>query len=216
VLSALKKQNLEENTLIFFFSDNGGPTRQITSSNGPLRGFKAQTWEGGIRVPFIVQWKGRLPAGKVDDRPVIQMDILPTALAAAGVTASPDWRLDGVNLLPYLTGRNPGNPHPFLFWRFGQQVAIRGGDWKLVKAAGGEALPANRAGKASIEGAELYNLKTDLGEQQNVAGTHPEKVKELAAAWEKWNSQLVDPAWVPAAQSGAKKGKKRAGRQPSE
>ena len=84
----------------------------------------------------MVQWKGHLPAGKVDDRPVIQLDILPTALAAAGVEIKPEWKLDGVNLLPYLNGQKSGVPHEALYWRFGQQMAIRMGDWKLVKGVG--------------------------------------------------------------------------------
>ena len=172
VLEKIRTLGQEENTLIFFFSDNGGPTPSTTSSNGPLRGFKAQTWEGGIRVPFIVQWKGRIPAGKVDDRPVIQLDILPTALAAAGVTAKPEWKLDGVNLLPYLTGEKSGTPHEALYWRFGQQVAIRMGDWKLVKGAGSPGVEGvERNGKASMAGAELYNLKDDIGETNNLAAT---------------------------------------------
>ena len=85
VLAKVREHGLEENTLIVFVSDNGGPTAQTTSGNGPLHGFKAQVWEGGIRVPFLVQWKGQIPAGKVYDRPVIQLDILPTVLAAAGM-----------------------------------------------------------------------------------------------------------------------------------
>ena len=100
VLDTLRKNNLEENTLVIFISDNGGPTLSTTSKNDPLRGYKGQVYEGGVRIPYMVQWKGRLPAGKVDDRPVIQLDILPTALAAAGVEIKPEWKLDGVNLLP--------------------------------------------------------------------------------------------------------------------
>ena len=116
VLETLRKHQLEERTLIFFLSDNGGPTPQTTSSNVPLRGYKGQVLEGGIREPFIIQWKGHVPAGKVDDRPVIQLDIHPTAVAAAGQTISPDWKLDGVNLLPYLTGREdrPAARHALL------------------------------------------------------------------------------------------------------
>ena len=204
VLSTLRELKLEENTLIFFISDNGGPTRQTTSGNGPLRGFKAQTWEGGIRVPWIVQWKGHVPAGKVDDRPVLQLDILPTALAAAGVSAQPEWHLDGVNLLPYLTGNKTAAPHEALYWRFGQQMAIRAGDWKLVKAPGGGVRLGQLAGKTSTAGAELYNLKLDIGESRNVANDEPDKVRELAAQWDKWNSELVDPAWGPRAGVGQK------------
>ena len=108
VLGKIREHGLEENTLIFFISDNGGPTAQTTSGNGPLRGFKAQTWEGGIRVAWIMQWKGHIPAGQVDDRPVIQLDLLPTALAAVGVDIKPEWKLDGVNLLPLRHRRKQG------------------------------------------------------------------------------------------------------------
>jgi arylsulfatase A-like enzyme len=205
VLAKIRELKQEENTLIFFLSDNGGPTVQTTSGNGPLRGFKAQTWEGGIRVPWIVQWKGHLPAGKVEDRPVIQCDIHPTALAAAGIPIQPEWKLDGVNLLPYLTGAQTGAPHQALFWRFGAQMAIRQGDWKLVKAPGLATRPAMLQGKATTEGAELYNLALDIGETNNLAPHEPGKVKELAAAWNAWNAELVEPAWVPVArQPGAR------------
>ncbi|MEO6788750.1 MAG: sulfatase-like hydrolase/transferase, partial [Chthoniobacteraceae bacterium] len=185
VLAQVRANGQEENTLIFFFSDNGGPTPQTTSGNGPLRGFKAQTWEGGIRIPFMMQWKGKIPAGKVDDRPVIQIDILPTALAAAGVEATPEWKLDGVNLLPYVTGEKSGAPHDALYWRLGQQIAVRAGDWKLVKGAGMESVkPPAQAGKANTEGAELYNVTKDIGEKENLAAKNPEKLRELAAMWD--------------------------------
>ena len=119
VLSKVREHKLDEDTLVVFFSDNGGPTKVNTASNGPLNGVKAQVWEGGVRVPFLIQWKGRIPAGRVDDRPVIQLDILPTALAAVGSPAPDAAQLDGVNLLPYLTGKESGPPHAALFWRFG-------------------------------------------------------------------------------------------------
>jgi arylsulfatase A-like enzyme len=198
VLGKIRELGQEENTLIFFFSDNGGPTAQTTSTNGPLRGFKAQTWEGGIRVPFLVQWKGRIPAGRVDNRPVIQLDIHPTALAAAGVPIKPEWRLDGVNLLPYLTGEESGSPHAALYWRFGPQVAIRMGDWKLVKGVGSAGIAGlERRAAAGMEGAELYNLAMDIGETNNLATQTPAKVKELSAAWNQWNTDNVPAKWVP-------------------
>jgi arylsulfatase A-like enzyme len=206
VLEKIRALKQEENTLVFFFADNGGPTPGNTSGNGPLRGYKSQTWEGGIRVPWMVQWKGKIPAGKVDDRPVIQLDIHPTALAAAGVALKPEWKLDGVNLLPYLAGEKTGAPHEALYWRFGPQVAIRMGDWKLVKGAGMEGVAAERNEKASMADAELYNLKSDIGEKTNLAAQEPAKVKQLAAAWEKWNAANVDAKWFP--DRGAKKGGK--------
>ncbi len=207
VLAKIRALGQEENTLIFFFTDNGGPTQQTSSSNGPLRGFKAQTWEGGIRVPFMVQWKGHIPAGKVDDRPVIQLDIHPTALAAAGVAIKPEWKLDGVNLLPYLTGENSAEPHQALYWRFGPQVAVRKGNWKLVKGAGMAGVQGvERRAKSNMDGAELYDLDKDLGEKTNLAAQEPAKVKELAADWDRWNTGNVAAKWVPARAARARPG----------
>jgi len=173
-----------------------------------LRGFKAHTWEGGIRVPWIIQWKGHLQGGKVDDRPVIQLDILPTALAAAGVAARPEWKLDGVNLLPFLTGENLKPPHEALYWRFGQQIALRMEDWKMVKALGGGTEPGERRGRASTAGAQLYNLRQDIGERHNLADKDPAKLKEMAAVWARWNSELMDPAWGPPADASVQKARK--------
>jgi arylsulfatase A-like enzyme len=197
VLARLRAQKLEEDTLIFFVADNGGPTPTNGSRNDPLRGFKAQTWEGGIRVPFLIQWKGTIPAGKVFDDPVIQLDFLPTALAAAGVSAKPEWKLDGVNLIPYLKGEKTGAPHQALYWRFGAQIAIRSGDWKLVKAVGVRGVQAESQEKADVTGARLYNLTADIGEKNNLAEKEPEKLKELAAAWNAWNSEMVPARWFP-------------------
>lgn len=125
VMAVLRAEGLEEHTLIFFFNDNGGVGRgfgdSLLASNAPLRGSKGGTWEGGIRVPFIIRWRGHLPEGKIDGRPIIQLDVLPTALAAAGVPIQVQWNLDGVNLLPYLTGRLSGPPHETLYWRYGEK-----------------------------------------------------------------------------------------------
>jgi arylsulfatase A-like enzyme len=212
VLGKIRALGQEENTLIVFFTDNGGPTANNTSGNGPLRGFKSQTWEGGIRVPFMVQWKGKIPAGKTDDRPVIQLDILPTALAAAGVEVKPEWKLDGVNLLPYVTGEKSGAPHEALYWRFGHQIALRAGDWKLVKGAGMPGVGApGAAGKAGTTGAELYNLKADIGEKTNLAEMNPDKLKELSAMWDQWNAGNIDAAWSPGSRTKAKAAGQAAG-----
>jgi arylsulfatase A-like enzyme len=183
VLHALQEAKLEDNTLIFFLSDNGGPTPQTTSSNAPLRGYKGQVWEGGIRIPFMVQWKGHLPAGKVCRDPIISLDIVPTVLAAAGKAVSPDWKLDGVNLLPYLTGDKAGKPHDVLYWRFHTKHAIRVGDWKLVN-------------QQDTARPELYNLADDIGESKDLADKMPDKVKELDKAWQAWNAELQAPKWI--------------------
>lgn len=195
VLKKLADERLTENTLIFFISDNGGPPAN-GSSNGDLHGFKATTWEGGVRVPFLVQWKGTLPEGKTYDRPVIQLDFLPTALAAAGAEVKPEWKLDGVNLLPFLKGESKDAPHAALFWRFGGQAAVRMGDWKLTKAAGPNE-DVERKGPATLDGAKLFDLKDDLGEKTDLAAKNPERVNELTAAWAAWNKELVEPSWGP-------------------
>ena len=199
VLGALRERNLDRNTLVFFFNDNGGPTMASTtingSSNAPLRGSKRTTWEGGIRVPFMIRWTGRVPAGRVESRPIIQLDVLPTALAAAGIKVDKSARLDGVDLLPFLTGSSKGLPHETLYWRLGGMMAIRHGEWKLLKTKDGPLVDADPAVLKDLTGAELYNLATDIGESKNVAAAHPEKVKELGARWQSWNQQLVKPRW---------------------
>jgi arylsulfatase A-like enzyme len=206
-MATLRAQNLEANTLVFFFNDNGGPMAEGTtingSSNAPLRGAKRQTFEGGIRVPFFISWKGVIPAGTVDARPVIQLDVMPTALRAAGVDVPAEWRLDGVDLMPYLTGRNADAPHDALYWRLGSQMAIRRGDWKLVLGSDGPLTTRTRWSAADLRNAELFDLRNDLRERTNLAGREPAKVKELAELWLTWNAQLVQPLWgVPAADRG--------------
>jgi arylsulfatase A-like enzyme len=183
VTEKLKKEKLEERTLVFYFSDNGGPITVNASLNTPLRGAKAETLEGGIHVPFFVSWKGKLPAGQTYEKPVIQHDVTATTLAVAGAKVGDGEKpLDGVDLLPFLGGEKSGVPHETLYWRFGAQRAIRHGDWKLVRH------------RQSPE-VELYNLATDIGESKDLAKEKPELVKELQARWDKWNSELVPPAW---------------------
>jgi arylsulfatase A-like enzyme len=201
VLDKLRSAGLEENTLIYFFSDNGGPTMLGTTINGsrntPLRGSKRTTLEGGVRVPFVVQWKGKLPAGTAYEKPVIQLDIQPTALAAAGVDVKPEWALDGVSLLPHLTGRTEAAPHDTLYWRLGEQMAIRRGDWKLVRydsaADTGARSLANQAG--GVTAARLYNLAQDIGEANDLAAQNPDKAKELETLWRQWSAQQARPLW---------------------
>jgi arylsulfatase A-like enzyme len=182
VMTKVRDLGQEENTLVFFLSDNGGPTAQTSSSNKPLRGGKSSTWEGGVRVPFCMQWKGKLKPGTTYDHPVIQLDILPTALAAAGTTAAGEWKLDGVDLMPYLTGEKTEGPHETLYWRFGPQWAVRHGDWKLVAGNGG-----NNAG-------QLHNLVEDISETKDVAAEHADKVTELKGLWDAWNAEQAPPS----------------------
>lgn len=179
ILQAVERNGLAGQTLVVFSSDNGGPTWQTTSHNGPLNGFKATVLEGGIRVPTIVRWTGRLPAGRTVDFPAMGFDIPVTAMAAAGLPA--DAGLDGVNLLPLLAGQTQPQPDRALFWRAGQQGAMRKGDWKLVKAE---------------DRFLLFNLAADIGERKDLAIAEPERVAAMMAEWSTWSGQMAKPAWV--------------------
>jgi len=196
VLARLRGLGLEENTLVFFIGDNGGPIGKKfagnSSTNGPLRGSKGDTWEGGIRVPFLAHWKGRLQGGKTYNHPVIQLDLHATALALAGVAAKPEWHLDGVNLLPFLEGKEKAAPHEVLFWRFGEQMAIRKGDWKLVRGD----LDLDKPWGNVVKQPLLFNLAEDMGEKKDLAGAHPERVKDLQRTWDAWNAGLKPAAWL--------------------
>lgn len=198
VMGKVRALGQEENTIVFFIADNGGPTQSTTSGNGPLRGFKMTTFEGGPRVPFVAQWKGRWPAGKVYDFPVINLDVLPTVVTAAGGKAESARSVDGVDLMPFVTGANPARPHQTLYWRYGPQWAVRYGDLKLVVSKGGSGKP------------ELYDLSKDMGETKDLASAQPAKVRELQALWDKWSSEQAEPS-APDTPAGAgkKSGKKK-------
>jgi arylsulfatase A-like enzyme len=209
VLAKLRDTGLEEDTIIFFVSDNGGPLGGAWngSSNLPLRGQKGDLLEGGVRVPFLVQWKGKLPAGRVYDPPVIQLDILPTAVAAAGAEVRSEWKLDGVNLLPYLSGKAKGVPHETLYWRFHFpprnepvfKLAIRQGDWKLVKEAE-RRVDAGFTGKTSVH---LFNLAADPGETKDLREQEPERFRRLEALWQRWNAEMAPPPLQRAREGGS-------------
>src|SRR5262249_20765477 len=158
-LAKLREHGLERNTLIFFFSDNGSPTVFRAGSNGPLSGQKATYYEGGIRIPFLMQWTGRIKPGQLTDDPVISLDITRTFAEAGGADTQ---SLEGVNLLPYATGKVQGRPHETLFWRAGRVSAVRKGDWKLLQI--GE------------ETTKLFNLAADIGEKNDLSASKPEIV----------------------------------------
>ena len=180
VIAKLGELKLEENTLVFVISDNGGASQE--AEMGGLRGRKWFVWEGGIRVTWMAQWKGRIPAGRVSREPVIQLDVLPTALAAAGANVDPAWQLDGVNLLPLLEGKVANLEPRNLYFRFGVQYAVRQGDWKLVKASA--AMPPM-----------LVNLANDRGEQTDLTTKHPERAQALQAAYNRWSASMQPPRW---------------------
>lgn len=151
-------------------------------------------WEGGFRTPLLVQRKGRLPAGTVYREPVISLDVLPTAIAAAGGESAAEWKLDGVNLLPFFKGEASKPPHDVLFWRFGTQWAVRRGDWKLVQSREGRGGTIQIAKEGPVR---LFNLRQDVAEEKDVAGANPEVVAELRGLWERWSEGLPEPGWLP-------------------
>jgi arylsulfatase A-like enzyme len=184
VLASLRAHGLEENTLVVFLSDNGGPTRELTSSNAPLRGGKGQLYEGGVRIPLIVRWKGRIDGGRTETAPVISLDLAPTFLAAANIPVAAS-KFDGVNLLPLLEDEQSEPPHEVLYWRVGRKAALRQGDWKAV-----------REGRRQAPGTwELYDLADDIAETENLADDNPEKLQELIEAWEKLDESMVQALW---------------------
>ncbi len=187
MLAALDATGQRERTLIFFISDNGGPMTKRNanaSMNSPLRGQKGDVFEGGIRVPFLISWPARIPAGRTYSQPIIALDILPTALAAASTARDPKLAaLDGVDLLPFLTGKTNAAPHARLFWRMdgGEAFAVREGNWKWLRTY--------------QNAPQLYDLSTDLGETRDVAASHPEIAARLATAATDWNRGLIAPAF---------------------
>jgi arylsulfatase B len=185
VLAQLRDSGIEENTLVVFLSDNGGPTQELTSSNAPLRGGKGELWDGGIRVPFIASWKNNITAGQVVDAPVASIDATATALTVAGALApehstKTEAKLDGINLMPLLTGKTTQLPERPLFWRVGKKNALRLGDWKLI-----------RDGKDW----QLYDLTHDISETRNLASQEPARVQQMSALWDNWNAEQMEPLW---------------------
>ena len=175
IAARVRSAGLEDRTLFIFVSDNGGLAP--ASSNGNLRGGKGALLEGGIRVPLIVRWPGHVPEEGRYAAPVTTLDLLPTVLAAAGVAPPDDRALDGVDLLPYLTGRREGDPHEALFCKSGPARAVRSGNDKLVRLRG-------------VEADALYDLASDPTESRDLAAERPERAAELARRHDAWLAEI--------------------------
>lgn len=188
VLKSVEASGEADNTIIYFLSDNGCAAYQPgVCSCEPLRGGKLTHYEGGVRVPLLMRWPAQVKAGTVYRNPVSTMDIFPTVVAAAGGALPADRPYDGVDIMPFLIGKNPGQPHDILAWRRQPLVSIRKGDWKLWQSVGG--------GEYGAPYTLLFNLKDDPNEQTNLAERNPAKVKELQAAIDQWAKDLQDPRW---------------------
>src|SRR6185436_10959239 len=174
LMDKLTELKIDDNTIVLFSSDNGphkegGVDPNFFQSAGPLRGFKRDLYEGGIRVPLIFRWPTAIKPGQVSTMVAAFWDFLPTAAEIAGGRCPTN--LDGVSLLPTLLGAAQTNRHDFLYWEFherGFQQAVRMGDWKAVRPQVGDAL-------------ELYDLKSDASEKQNVAEKNPAVIAQMEA-----------------------------------
>jgi arylsulfatase A-like enzyme len=197
-LEALRTSGQEGRTLVFFFSDNGGPITVNGSRNTPFRDGKGSVYEGGVHVPFIVSWPGTVPAGKRYEQAVSSLDVFATSLARAGVPMPTDRKYDSVDLLPYLKGTRSGSPHDHLFWR------AQRGQW-AVRASADSSKVVRQAGQPD----ELYRLVRDPGEASNLATTEPARLATLTAELDAWNKELIAPAFPGAGARNQGKAKKR-------
>lgn len=180
VLDYLEQEQLDEHTLIFFLSDNGGAPTDNHSYNLPLRGSKGTFYDGGIHTPFIIKWPGKIAPNTVYREMTSSLDIVPTVLAAAGLER-PAY-LDGVDLLPYLLGRVTGAPHQLLCWKMNKQWAVRDLSWKLVSSN-----PDNRT--------MLFHIAEDPYEKHDLASERPDKVLEMKKKFEEWDAQNLPKQW---------------------
>lgn len=195
ILDLLQELKIDDNTIVFFTSDNGGQNggkdggwtdmTDYFQANGPLRGYKGTFYEGGIRVPFLARWPGKIEAGKVSDHVLGFQDVLPTLAALASATPPAD--IDGISFAPTLLGQPGQKQHEYLYWEYARgnrlQRALRKGDWKLIEQ------PQNPNAKSSANRVELYNLRADLGERNDLSKEHPDIVKEMQT--------LMDQAHAP-------------------
>jgi len=199
ILDTLREEGIDENTMVFFLSDNGGPLEKNASDNGVLRDGKGSPFEGGIRVPFAARWPGQIQAGADYDNPVISLDILATIVGEAVVDTSGNKPLDGTNLMPFLRGEASGVPHDVLFWRgFDQKwIAARDSNIKAVHKKNDKM---------------LFDLEDDLSEANNIIRSNKKSHSVLATQMDAWNSEMIDPvfdklgSWKPATDKAAEKG----------
>ena len=189
LLDKLKETGQIDNTIIVFLSDNGGPLADNGSNNAPLRGQKGGVFEGGIRVPFVMQWNNRIPANSNYDKPIISLDILSTVLANIKGASKPKNPLDGSNLLPFLTNKNNKAPHDFLFWRMYDR-----GNYAII----------NRDEKKMMvlkDSLYLYDLRKEINEKTNIIDTEKLLTEELGKARTTWEKGMIAPTFLGLSQA---------------
>lgn len=207
IMSCLKKNGLEENTIVVFTSDNGP---WYNGSAGGLRGRKGQSYDGGYRVPFVARWPGRIPAGRVCSEPAMNIDLFPTLTAAAGLTPPSDRIIDGRDLSGLLTGKAPAPPHDTLYlYHYEELEGIRAGSWKYFRNISHYTWPQpvdkpttfmGKIAKGNFaDWPNLYNLETDREECYNLASRHPEVCRQMQDRMTAWEQAITkNPrGWVP-------------------
>ena len=184
VMNKLEALGLTENTIVFFLSDNGGPEKNNGSDNGVLRAGKGQLFEGGIHVPFAMQWPGKIPSGTIYESSIISFDIFATAIANSVKPIKTKNDLDGVDLIPYINGIKKTPPHDYLYWR--------------KFDADNHALRNNKGDKIVMikEKSMLFNLNTDISETNNLIHKQKEVFEHLEETYQNWNSQMLDPIFM--------------------
>lgn len=183
IMQALEREGLRNNTLVIFTSDNGAPGYMgLPKVNAPFRGWKLTFFEGGLHVPFYLQWPARIQPGQRYGARVHFVDIFSTVLGAANAALPADRKIDGVNLLPYVRGAKSGPPHDTLFWRNGRYYALIDGRWKLQVAE-------------RLHKTWLFDLKTDPTEQHNVAARYPRVVTRMKQELARIDAQQAQPLW---------------------
>jgi arylsulfatase A-like enzyme len=171
VLDPLDERGIADDTIVVFFSDNGGAGG---GDNTPLRGGKGQMFEDGIRVPCIVRYPGQIPAGTTSGEFLTSLEILPTLVKLCGVDPPRGLKLDGYDMLPVLAGKSP-SPRTEMFWQRRADKAARVGHWKWVESARGNG---------------LFDLSKDIGETTDLSGSHPQKLAQLTAAFARWRAEM--------------------------
>jgi arylsulfatase A-like enzyme len=182
LMEKLKLLGLEDNTIIYLVSDNGGAAYTNATDNKPYKGGKLTMFEGGVNVPFFMKWKGKLPVGMVYEKPVSSMDIFTTSIRLAECELPDDRVFDGVDLMPYLKGTKAGDPHDNFFWKADHIRAMRMGDWKYLESTRDRWI-------------ELYNLREDRYETIDLHSLRPEELQKVKEVFEIWNKELMKPLW---------------------
>ena len=183
ILDKLEQKNIFENTIVFFFSDNGGVEWYNFSDNGPLRGIKGDFFEGGIRVPFAMQWPNKIEPGTIYDKPIIALDIFATVASAAKAEKYIINEIDGVNLIPYLSGNKSGSPHEYLYWKNPDKDidVIRDDRYKYLRIKNDE---------------YIFDLKNDISEESNIIDLSKPIYDRLKSQFKLWEKDMIDPVFM--------------------